>query len=326
MALLIGGALERPLAPYAPRGWGRPGPLFRLRPATTVVLATAATQPALATRLTEAAPGEPSADFSAERFLQRVERRRGPDGPRVPGLRVLVYHHLLPEAILVTLRHDSVTTSLERFEEQMGYLATHGYRTLAPEDLLTYLRGRRTLPRRPVMVTFDDGYESNYVYAFPVLKRYRIKATIFLVTAWMHEAQPPYRPRQLSYLTWPEIREMARSGLVSFGSHSDDLHRLQHGRPRGQVLPRSVVQADLEESRRKIEFNTGQFPLALAYPFGYRDQRLERATQAAGFQLGFGTDAGPVTPMSPRFSLPRYFVAGWRNLSLFTELLPPAVP
>ena len=76
----------------------------------------------------------------------------------------------------------------KNFEAQMKMLAKGGYTTITPDELLAYKQGKITLPKKSVLITFDDGWRNNYIYAYPILKKYGLKATIFLITSWIEEA------------------------------------------------------------------------------------------------------------------------------------------
>lgn len=139
------------------------------------------------------------------------------------------------------------------FEEQIKFLASEGWITLSPTELTAYLNGKVTPPKKSLMLTFDDGYLDNWVFAYPILKKYKMKATIFLITSRITDSQkarPNYEdvvqgkvgadklPRILSFdeanrkglsdhdvkaegfLVWEEVKIMFESGLISFESHS----------------------------------------------------------------------------------------------------------
>ncbi|MBI3755206.1 MAG: polysaccharide deacetylase family protein [Deltaproteobacteria bacterium] len=95
---------------------------------------------------------------------------------------VFMYHHVSPH------KGDMVTVTPDVFEAQMRFLKEAGYRTLSVDELVEIADGNLEIKEKAVVVTFDDGYLDNYVYAFPVLKKYNIKATIFVVTDWVEKS------------------------------------------------------------------------------------------------------------------------------------------
>jgi peptidoglycan/xylan/chitin deacetylase (PgdA/CDA1 family) len=187
-----------------------------------------------------------------------------------------------------------------------------------------------------VLITFDDGYESVYRYAFPVLKKHRFPAVVFLITSVVGKNPPKPGPAATTHLTWSQIRAMYKSGLVDFQSHTHDLH---HFVPRDLLRtpallasPPGQVLADLEASRRAISEHLGYLPTALAYPYGAYTPEIARLVHQAGFRLAFTTRPGPgLPPDLERYALPRTMVfpntswSAWRH-SVLGEPLPPRSP
>lgn len=96
---------------------------------------------------------------------------------------ILVYHRINP-------RSGPWTVSPVRFEAQMRYLAVNGYTALRTNELVDFIEGNAKLPKRSVLITFEDGYLDNYVYAFPILGRLGLNGVIFAVTGWIGEGPP----------------------------------------------------------------------------------------------------------------------------------------
>lgn len=92
------------------------------------------------------------------------------------------------------------------FETQMKYFSDHGYTSISPDELYAALAGAGKLPDNPVLITFDDGYRDNYDNAFPILKKYKLKATIFVITSFLGKKE--------QYLTWEQAREMEKHGIL----------------------------------------------------------------------------------------------------------------
>ena len=179
---------------------------------------------------------------------------------------VLMYHHIN--------RHkgDMVTITPEVFEGQMEYLHNAGYRTLKIGELIAYINGGLTLTRKSVVVTFDDGWLDNYMYAFPTLKKYKINATVFLITNRVKNASLQNSEIQTLYskltmptheesklliekgeahkvvLNWKLIKEMLNSGMIEFYSHTKSHAKCNS-------LPEKELMEELKESRDIIEKN-----------------------------------------------------------------------
>jgi peptidoglycan/xylan/chitin deacetylase (PgdA/CDA1 family) len=164
--------------------------------------------------------------------------------------------------------------------------------------------GKR-LPPKPVLISFDDGYESNYIYAYPVLKRLSLKATINVITS----AVPPkttssFDPRVLTYLSWDQMREMAASGLIDFQSHTRDLHKFIPKAPGKEgyaaVTPlydartgttetpgdyERRIREDFVASRKALEENLGIAVFVLTYPYGVFSDDTRRLATEAGYTM-----------------------------------------
>ena len=189
-----------------------------------------------------------------------------PDPPNTK-LYVLMYHHFVPEGVPC---NNWMLTDV-RLREDLEWRDSHGYVTVLPSQLAA----GEPLPQRAVMLTFDDGYDSNYALAYPLLQEYQAKAVISLIVKYTQEEVP-------GFLTWDMCREMASSGLVEFGSHTYASHdEEEHGIKRRWGESREDYEArlfpDLQTSIDRIEENLGSPPLLFAYPNGLKE------SWAAGF-------------------------------------------
>ncbi len=189
-----------------------------------------------------------------------------------PGIRILMYHRVdrLPG-------YDQLTVSPGRFDEHMAYLARH-CRVIGLAEAVAELRAGG--PSRPaVVVTFDDGYRDNLAHALPVLRRYRIPATIFVTTDFcdQHRRHPRYGDGDgRLHLDWQEVRELARDPLIAIGSHT-----LTH-----PYLPRTLESQAREEiiaSRDRIARETGSPVDFFCYPSGDFGMREVALANEAGY-------------------------------------------
>src|SRR5579863_891219 len=155
----------------------------------------------------------------------------------------LCYHNIEdadPDQIFV-----GVTTA--KLIDQLSWLDGNGYRFISVDDLLAARAGRKPLPEKAVLITFDDGYESVYTRAFPILKAFKAPAIVALTGAWMRGEpgdEVVYGEKKLpreSFLSWNQVREMAASGLVEIASHTEDLHKGIPANPQGNLEPAAVT-------------------------------------------------------------------------------------
>lgn len=184
---------------------------------------------------------------------------------------ILLYHHLDQEG-----SGDNII-SAGRFEEHMAALQAAGYTTVTFEDLREYVESGADLPEKPVLITFDDGYESNYTLAYPILRQYQMKATIFPIGVSV--GKDTYKDTgvaMIPHFSLEQAAEMERSGLITIESHGYDIHEVQGRDPdpiRQGILPREeeseweyaeFLRQDYEAMARLL----GRSPGVLAYPHG----------------------------------------------------------
>jgi len=125
-----------------------------------------------------------------------------------------MYHYVsTPPAGADVYRRDLSVTP-EVFDRHLEYLRDQGYTVVLLDDLLYALAQGRSLPPKPVILAFDDGYADNYTNAFPILEKYGVAAHFFIITDFVNAGRE-------GYMTWPQIEEMAAAGQ-RFGSHSRD--------------------------------------------------------------------------------------------------------
>jgi len=183
---------------------------------------------------------------------------------------VLVYHKFSKRT------SDRMTVREDAFEEQMAFLKRNGYRVITLDDLFAFLDGKRPIPSKSVVITFDDGWRSMYEIAYPILRKYGYPATLFVYTDLI-------RP-SASTLDWDKIREMARNGM------DIQCHTKTH-RSLGKIEADEsfqeyfeAIRAELVESARIIKRQTNKDVKYLAYPFGDTNSLVIAMAGRLGFQ------------------------------------------
>ncbi len=183
---------------------------------------------------------------------------------------VLVYHKFSKNT------SDLMTVWEAAFEEQMAYLKRNGYRVITLDDLFAYLDRKRPIPRKSVVITFDDGWRTMYEIAYPILKKYGYPATLFVYTDLIHSGS--------TSLSWDMIREMARNG-IDVQCHSKTHRSL--GKIEGEETFQEyfeAIRAELVESARIIKKQLNKDVKYLAYPFGDTNSLLIAVAGKLGFQ------------------------------------------
>jgi len=197
-----------------------------------------------------------------------------------------------------------------RFARHMRYLKGR-HAVVSLTAIRRHLEGEVTLPDGAVAVTFDDGFRNNYTDALPILRRYQIPATLFLIAGlvgatnrWMAAADYPERPM----VTWDEVREMAAAGM-EIGAHT-----LSH--PRLTEFAPAAVATEVAEARAVIERQLARPVDAFAYPYGLCNEPVVAAVAAAGYRIACTTRPGFNRPGIDPLSLRRIEVFGtdavWR--------------
>jgi peptidoglycan/xylan/chitin deacetylase (PgdA/CDA1 family) len=212
------------------------------------------------------------------------------------GVPVLLYHHINHH------EGDTVTVTPDVFAGQMRFLADAGFRAITLSELLEMIHGKQAVTDRSVVITFDDGWLDNYLFAYPVLMQYRFRAVSFLVTGrvaaakgkTLNGAVPCHEEAKRLInsgeagrvvLNWEIVRSMQRDGLMEFYSHT-----VTHRRCTG--LDSAELDAELNDSRAVLEAELGKFCPYLCWPYGDYSDATVQAALAAGYRAMFTTAAG----------------------------------
>jgi peptidoglycan/xylan/chitin deacetylase (PgdA/CDA1 family) len=196
---------------------------------------------------------------------------------RTRSVPILMYHRINVVTPSTPALTRALTVHPAVFARQMRWLDRHGYRTITQRQLFDALLCGRPLPRRPILITFDDGYRDAYTKASPVLERFGMSATAYVISGRISNGDP-------SFLSWRQVRRLEDRG-VEIGSHTVS-HRALTGLSDREAL------AELVRSRRVLERRLGHRAPWLAYPIGAYDGRIERLARRAGYVLAVTTQGG----------------------------------
>ncbi len=202
---------------------------------------------------------------------------------------------------------NSMDVSVDHFEEHLGWLKKNGYKIVSVQNVLDAAAGKNSIPDKSVLLAFDDGYQSFYTRVFPILKKYRYPATVALIGTWIDGIDAPDEAgKQL--LTWDQVREMVKSGLVEMASHTYDLHKSAVANPQDDEQAATVtrlydsstghyetdeqyrerIHNALTKSAEFIFQHAGVWPRVMVWPYGeYNDIALE-ASREAGMTMTMG--------------------------------------
>ena len=230
---------------------------------------------------------------------------------------ILMYHHI-SDVVPPTALGESLTVTPTMFSKQLAYLKRQGYSSITFNQLFDALYYGGPLPRQPIILTFDDGYDDAYGFAFPILKAYGFSGTFYIITGKVGWA---------AYLNWKQIRSMFAEGM-QFGSHTINHVDL------GNLLlySQAIVQQELQKSQEALQQHLGVVMQQFCYPAG---EPFQHGTLAARQQIvallladgyvGATTDpgmTGTVQSSGAPFVLLRVRVDGRSSFQDFTYSLP----
>jgi peptidoglycan/xylan/chitin deacetylase (PgdA/CDA1 family) len=222
---------------------------------------------------------------------------------------VLMYHNVLSDTENKRMRNSNIITEVE-FTKQMDYLRQNGFHTLTLQDLERFLYDKCSLPEKPVVLTFDDGYLGNLTFAYPVLKGYHMKAAI-AVMPHLLQAENRKVPKEVQTFS---LRQFGgKEDVFSLVSHTDELHDKKNGIALIKVLPEETVYQDIRNS--KLFLRTDY----LVYPYGAYNERAIRIVKRAGYKMAFGMNEGYVHQGDNPYRLKRIYVYRGMPLSEFVR-------
>ena len=195
---------------------------------------------------------------------------------------VLNYHKIDNTFISLAVRPDD-------FDEQMRYLWDNGYHTISPDELYDSIAGNGELPENPVLITFDDGYKDNYTNAYPIMKKYGFKGTIFVVTGFLGVYD--------NYMTWEQAKELADNGF-SIESHTYSHKSMTEASD-------EEISKELTKSRDTIKNKLGIDADFMAYPTGTYNLHIAELVQKAGYKGAFTIKYDNVSRESNVYALER---------------------
>jgi peptidoglycan/xylan/chitin deacetylase (PgdA/CDA1 family) len=191
---------------------------------------------------------------------------------------VLTYHHFGRKCTSPYCMPVAV------FDRQMEYLKRKGYRVITLDTLRGFLRYRHALPKKSVAIAIDDGNMSAYTIAYPILRKYGYRATLFIYTDFVGISK--------GAITWEQLREMKAAGF-EIGSHTEshsDLTKQREGESHAEYKAR--VEDELLGSKRLLDKKLGQNTIYLAFPYGRYDERILAICEQVGYKLGFSVRRG----------------------------------
>lgn len=232
-------------------------------------------------------------------------------------LTVIGYHEVTDDKDALIPMY-SVSTA--RFEEQVRWLQNSGFHFISVDQLLKAHQGKTVLPEKPVLLTVDDGYENFYTNVYPFVKANKIPIVLAVVGSWLE----PKADEMVNFgddkiprskiVTWPQLKEMSKSGYVEIASHSYDLHHGILGNPQGNSEPAATTRLydpetktyegdgayakriydDLKKNNDLIKAHGIPSPRVMVWPYGRYNLETVRIAKELGMPITVSLDDGPV--------------------------------
>lgn len=217
------------------------------------------------------------------------------------GIPVLYYHSIEPSEA------NELILAPKRLREQLQYIKDAGYTTLTMREVYDHLVNNAPIPEKSILLTFDDGYMDNYTYAFPLLKEFNMKATIFLMTVGVDEG---------FYISSEQMKEMSDYGI------DIECHTINHVHL--SKLSYEEQLKEITESRDFIKKVTGKDVISISYPYGDYNEDTLRAVKNAGYSIAFGINRGKANRSDNIFTLDRIYVNSLETMDQFINNLEQA--
>lgn len=237
--------------------------------------------------------------------------------PRVPLNRVGVFFNGYQTVPIISYHRfgagkGKLSVAKRKFEQQMAYLEDNGYRVIPLTEVLAFLRGKAPIPERSVVLTIDDGHRSVYQIAYPVLKKYGYPATIFIYSDYVENGG----------LTWRQMAEMEKSGLISFQPHSKTHDNLTVRLASEGMDEYKKRLADEVRIPTKLLAKRMDNPrVSFAYPYGDVNRHVVAELKRNDYQTGVTVDRGANPFFTYPFTLRRSMIYESDGITEFKRAL-----
>ncbi len=191
---------------------------------------------------------------------------------------VIFYHHIQPLAEAKAQGHGGLTVDSGIFDSQMAYLVSRGYKTISADQLAAALAGHLGVPAKSIVVSMDDGYDDIHKYAYPIIQKYGIVASLAIPTGLMNNP---------GYMNWDQLREMTGSGKVFVYNHTWSHANLAGG-------TRDKAQYEVSTAKKQLAENLGKSSSVLFYPYGATNDTVTQVLAQNGYNAAFTTLPGTV--------------------------------
>ncbi len=213
---------------------------------------------------------------------------------RIAHIPILIYHSVRPYYPGITNLVKEFTVPPDIFDDQMKYLRDNGFTVVTFDDVWAYFQNGMPLPAKPVMVTLDDGWENQYLYAYPILKKYKYSGIFYIYPGVIGKKH---------FLSWPEVKEMLGANMV-IADHTQTHPELP------KIIDSALLKKEISGSKETIEKELGILVKDFAYPFGaYNDQSIKTVMES-GYRTARTVHTGVKVDLSAPYTIDGIIITG----------------
>ncbi len=222
---------------------------------------------------------------------------------------ILCYHNFNPT------KPGSMNLNLKTLEAQLKWLKDNGFTVIPLKEAVAYLKdSRTTLPKKPVVITVDDGWQSAYTYFYPIIRKYNYPVTLFIYPETISAGK--------NAMTWDELRKLQATGLFDIQSHTYSHPNFkQMKRHLSAARYEKFVTKELVEAKKILEDKLHTQITLLAWPFGIYTPDLEQAAKNAGYEMAFSIDARKANRKDREMAVPRYMIIQAQSMKTFQSIV-----
>lgn len=212
---------------------------------------------------------------------------------------ILMYHSISIN------QSNALSVPSDLFYKHMEHLKNSGYNAITFTDLMSW-KTNQSLPDKPILITFDDGYLDNFTVAYPILEKLQMKATIFATSDYIGSP---------NHLNWSQAKEMEQSGIIEIGVHT---------RHHVDLTKSNQLQLvdEISGAKQRLEKGLGHPIIAFAYPSGKFNKNVIQVVKRAGFEFAVTTKPGYAEKKQGYLTLHRVRIPGDQSLAAFIRKFP----
>ncbi|MBM7690794.1 peptidoglycan/xylan/chitin deacetylase (PgdA/CDA1 family) [Peribacillus deserti] len=251
-------------------------------------------------------PGESLHISSCQKWSSHIRDFKVKDGEEAKQITILLYHRIIDDSAIKDIHYTKegelypTIVLKSEFKKQMQYLKDQGYTTLTNEELKLFIQNRHKIPKKSIVITFDDGFKDNYEEAYPILKKHEFTALNFVIASYITKNTMEYKEGEVQYFSASDIKNSC--DVFEFQSHTYNLHkRTKEGVAFLVDRDQQQIKEDLKTSIEVIRPVRPTF----AYPYGEYDKEARNALKQLNIGMAFTSEFKDTGPNISMLEIPR---------------------